>query len=152
MKHILFVCTGNSCRSVMAEGLFKRAIAGRETEFVVGSAGVAAYDGYPSTIETIRAMHAEGIDISGHQSRRLTREMVEKADQIFVMEKLHREMITSFLPGSLGKIHLLTEFSPVKEEKDLEMDVPDPIKTSDNFYREVLKMIEGCVRKIAGTL
>ena len=151
-KNILFVCTGNSCRSVMAEWLFKRRIAAREKEFTVGSAGVAAFDGYPSTLETIRAMRDEGIDMSSHQSRRLTRELVEQADKIYVMEKLHREMIVSFWPQSSGKVHLLTEFSPVQEEKERSLDVPDPIRTTDGFYREVLKMIDGCVQNIAQTL
>ncbi len=149
MKNILFVCTGNSCRSVMAEGLFKKAVAGREKDFIVGSAGVAAFDGYPSTLETIRAMHREGIDISGHQSRRLTREMVEQADKIYVAEKLHQEMILNFWPQSVGKVHLLTEFA---DDKNKGMDVPDPIKTSDEFYREILKMIEKCIHRIVETV
>ncbi len=151
-QNILFVCTGNSCRSVMAEGLFRRAITGRENEFVVGSAGVAAYDGYPSTLETIRAMRTQGIDMSGHRSRRMTREMADAADKIFVMEKIHREMILNFWPQTRGKVHLLTEFSPSINEKQLEMDVPDPIRTSDEFYAEILRIIDGCVREIVKTL
>ncbi len=146
MKNIIFVCTGNSCRSVMAEGLFKRAIAGRPKEYTVSSAGVAAYDGYPSTLETIRAMAAEGVDISGHQSRRLTRDMVERADKIYVMEKMHREMIVNFWPQSSGKVHLLTDFS--EDEKNKGLDVPDPIRQSDEFYRQTLQMIDGCIRNI----
>ena len=148
-KNILFVCTGNSCRSVMAEGLFKKAVAGREKDFTVGSAGIAAFDGYPTTLETIRVMAEKGIDISGHQSRRLTRELVERADKIYVMEKFHREMILNLWPEAVSKVHLLTEFSPGRNPKDPELDVPDPIKTSDSFYREILKMIEGCIHKIA---
>lgn len=150
-QNILFVCTGNSCRSVMAEGLFRRAVAGREKDFVVGSAGVAAYDGYPSTMETIRAMRKEGVDVSGHRSRRLTREMVREADKIFVMEKMHREMILNFWPEAVGKVRLLTQFSPSADEKMLELDVPDPIGTSDEFYGQTLKIIDGCVREIIKT-
>ena len=149
-QNILFVCTGNSCRSVMAEGLFKRAVAGREEDFTVGSAGVAAFDGYPSTPETIQAMQEEGVDVSQHRSRRLTRDLVEKADKIYVMERLHREMILGFWPEAAEKVRLLTEFSPSREKAGL--DVPDPIRTSDNFYREILKIVDGCVRNIARVL
>jgi len=130
MKNILFVCTGNSCRSVMAEGLFKKAVEARAGEFEVGSAGIAAYDGYPSTLETIRVLHEKGVDMSRHQSRRLTRELVEAADEIYVMERMHREMILSFWPDAEEKVHLLTEFSPAKSATR-EEDIPDPIRTTE---------------------
>ncbi len=149
MKNILFVCTGNSCRSVMAEGLFKRAVAERKNDFKVSSAGVSAMDGYPSTLETIRAMKQQGIDVAGHQSRRLTRELVEEADHIYVMEKVHRDMIFSCWPEAISKVCLLTDYSPASYEAGT--NVPDPIQNSDDFYRQVLKMIDGCVQKIVVT-
>ena len=136
----------------MAEGLFRRAVTGREKEFVIGSAGVAAVDGYPSTLETIRAMSEAGIDISGHKSRRLTRELAESADKIYVMEKLHREMIVNFWPHLRERVHLLTEFLPEAEQKNLTVDIPDPIHLSDDFYRRVLKMVDDCIKKIAETI
>ena len=135
----------------MAEGLLKQAVAGRKNEFEIGSAGIAAYDGYPSTLETIRVMHEAGADVSDHRSRRLTRELVDRADKIFVMEKMHREMIVNFWPEASDKVHLLTEFSP-EDARRRDADVPDPIRTSDEFYREILRIIDECVRRIAATL
>lgn len=149
MKNVLFVCTGNSCRSVMAEGLFKKAVQGREHEFVVGSAGIAAADGFPSTPETIRAMKEEGVDVASHKARRLTRTIAEKADEIFVMEKMHQDMIVDVWPDLAPKVHLLTEYSPQDKGKEVLIDVPDPIRMSDQFYRNVRKMIEDCIANIA---
>lgn len=150
MKRVLFVCTGNSCRSVMAEGLFRRAVASRAKDFEVGSAGVAAMDGYPSTMETIRAMKQAGVDVAGHQSRRLTAELVKEADYIFVMESVHRDMILGYWPEAASKVRLLMEFSP--EARLAGAGVPDPISRSDEFYNHVLKMIDGCIQKIAASV
>ena len=147
-KNVLFVCTGNSCRSVMAEGLFKKAVEGRQDQYVVGSAGVAAMDGYPSTLETIRALKRQGVDMSGHRSRRLTREMVRLADKIFVMERLHKSMILEAWPEAGEKVHLLTEFSESRPSSDQAQDVPDPIRGTDEYYNGILEIVNRCIERI----
>ena len=78
MKTILFICTGNVCRSPMAEGLFRRAVAGRG-EFRVFSAGLGAVDGQPPTPHSVTAMRELGVDISGQRSRMLTTELVRQS-------------------------------------------------------------------------
>jgi glycine hydroxymethyltransferase len=75
MKTILFVCTGNICRSPMAEGLFRQAVKGRN-DFRVLSAGVGAVDGLPPSEFATRALKELGIDISKQRSRMLTAELV----------------------------------------------------------------------------
>jgi predicted protein tyrosine phosphatase len=75
MKTILFICTGNVCRSPMAEALFQRAVAGRG-EFRVFSAGLGAVDGHPPTAHSVTAMQELGMDISGQRSRMLTTDLV----------------------------------------------------------------------------
>jgi protein-tyrosine-phosphatase len=138
MKRILFVCTGNSCRSVMAEGLFRKIAAARSAEFSVASAGVSAPDGFPATQETVNALKEEGVDVSRHRSRRLTPEMIREADHIFVMERMHREMVLELVPEAKSKISLLSG----------EHDIPDPIRMSGLFYRNVLLTIRESVKKI----
>ena len=150
MKNILFVCTGNSCRSVIAEGLLRYMTKGSEHEFSVGSAGVSALDGYQATQSTVRAMQEAGIDVLGHRSRRLTQEMVNAADKIFVMENMHKMMVLDAAPGACGKVHLLKEFASEKGAAD--MDIPDPIRMSDAFYRKVLLEIRDCVVNIIQSL
>ena len=138
MKKILFVCTGNSCRSVMAEGLFRKIVGDRIREFSVASAGVSAADGFPATQETVVVMKEEGVDVSRHRSQRLTPQMIREADRIFVMEKMHRDMVLELVPEAKDKISLLTE----------EQDIPDPIRMSGLFYRNVLSSIRDSVGKI----
>ncbi|MGH7197528.1 MAG: low molecular weight protein arginine phosphatase [Candidatus Omnitrophota bacterium] len=138
MKKILFVCTGNSCRSVMAEGLFRKITGSRAGEFSVVSAGISAPDGFPATEETLTALKEEGVDVSGHRSKHLTAQMVREADRIFVMEKMHRDAVLQLVPEAKNKISLLTE----------NHDIPDPIRMSGLFYRNVLSTIRDSVKKI----
>ena len=151
MKKILFVCTGNSCRSVMAEGLLKQLVSSRP-DVQVASAGISAVDGYPATQETVHAMRGLGVDVSRHKSRRLTDAMVHEADKIFVMEMAHRDWILNLAPGAAHKVALLTEYADDEGYVKKFMDVPDPIRMSDNFYKNVLTVIQTCVRNIAARI
>ena len=152
MKNILFVCTGNSCRSVMADVLFKRMAADKNEKYSVGSAGVFAMDGYPPTQETIRVMNEEGVDVSGHRSRRLTFDLVRAADKIYVMEFVHKAAVLSSWPETLEKVFLMTEFSSNPKKKKEEINIPDPIHRADLFYKEVLGTIRDCVQNIVKNL
>src|ERR1043165_7438254 len=97
MKTILFVCTGNICRSPMAEGLFRHAIKGRN-DYRVISAGVGAIDGQPPSVHAVRALADLGIDISKQRSRMLTAEVVQQADYIFRMTHSHVDSINLLYP------------------------------------------------------
>ena len=152
VKKILFVCTGNSCRSVMAEGLFKHLTADRAAEFSVSSAGTGAVDGYPASEQTIRVMKEEGVDVTEHQSQRLTFEMVRSSDRIYVMETAHKEFVLRLCPEAAGKVFLLTEFSSHENGSAAEIDIPDPIQMSDSFYKNVLFIIRDCIGKIVVSL
>jgi protein-tyrosine-phosphatase len=148
-KNILFVCTGNSCRSVMAEGIFKQAVSDRADEFIVGSAGVRAMDGFPASAETIRVMKEHGIDVSHHKSRRLTPAMVRAADKILVMEVLHKLEILQSWPEAGEKVHLLTDYAGNAKSRGLEIEIPDPIQMSESFYKNVFQEIRECVLVLA---
>ncbi len=146
-KRILFVCTGNSCRSVMAEGLFKKMTEDRRAEYSVMSAGISAPDGFPATPDTLHVLEGEGVDMSGHASQRLRPEMVLAADKVFVMEKFHKDWVLKLVPQAAGKVHLLTEFAP-NDDFGGQEDIPDPIRMSANFYKNVLVVIRRCIERI----
>jgi RpiB/LacA/LacB family sugar-phosphate isomerase len=131
MKTILFVCTGNVCRSPMAEGLFRRAVQGRG-DFRVVSAGLGAVDGQPPTPHSVTAMRELGIDISGQRSRMLTAELVRSADFIFGMTHGHVDTIALLYPPAAEKTFLLREFDETLEV--YEKDISDPIGSPYDVY------------------
>jgi glycine hydroxymethyltransferase len=139
MKTILFLCTGNVCRSPMAEALFRRAAAGRG-EFRALSAGLGAVDGEPPTAHSVTAMRELGMDISGQRSRTLTTELVRQADYIFGMTHSHVDAMALLYPLAAEKTFLLREFDDSLE--DFEKDISDPIGGSYEIYENCRDQIE----------
>ena len=127
MKTILFICTGNVCRSPMAEGLFRQAVDGRG-EFRIFSAGLGAVDGQPPTPHSVTAMRELGIDISAQRSRALTADLVRQADYIFGMTHGHVDTIGLLYPAAAEKTFLLREFDESLEP--YEKDIADPDRQS----------------------
>ena len=108
-KIVLFVCTGNSCRSVIAQTLFKKIIfeKGLDDKIEVLSAGTAAPRGLKPTKGTIKVLQREGIDISEYRSQKLTAEILKVADLVVVMEKRHRYNLIELYPQKSDKIFLI---------------------------------------------
>jgi len=139
MKTILFVCTGNVCRSPMAEGLFRHAVKGRG-DFCVLSAGVGAIDGQPPSAYAVQALRELGIDIAQQRSRMLTAELVNQADYIFGMTHGHVDAVNLLYPQAVEKTFLLREFDDTLDV--FEKDISDPIGGSLEVYLECRDQIE----------
>ncbi len=151
-KTVLLVCTGNSCRSVMAAGLLKVLLSGKG-DYKIMTAGVAAIKGMPPTYEAIQVMSEQDIDVSDHRSSPLSDEMIAETDLILVMETRHKENILRRNPEAKGKVHLLSEFGRIeREDKLVEPNIPDPIGKSIEFYRKVLDMIKESIARVAKKL
>ena len=106
MKKILFVCTGNVCRSPMAEGLLRHMLRGRN-DIQVTSAGLGALEGVGATGAAIEVMAELGIDISSHVSQSLGSELVRQADFILTMTRQHYDAIQALHPAAAEKAFLV---------------------------------------------
>ncbi|MFQ5867192.1 MAG: low molecular weight protein arginine phosphatase [bacterium] len=144
-KKILFVCTGNTCRSVMAQGLFKKMLREEGIENVrVNSAGIAALPSYGIHGLLEKVLKEEGIEISNHKPAQITPQIVRDADLILVMERRHKEAILEMALEVENRVFLLKEFAGEKEN----LDIPDPIGQPEEVYRSRLQEIRGYLVKI----
>ncbi len=150
MKTILFVCTGNVCRSPMAEGIFRHAVRDRAQQFRVLSAGVGAISGQAASQHTVAALRELGIDLSNFRSRMLTAQLVAEADYIFGMTRGHVEAIALLYPQALEKAFLLREFDETLDF--FEKDISDPIGGSYDVYLNCRDQIEQGIQSMLNYL
>jgi protein-tyrosine-phosphatase len=146
-KIFLFVCTGNSCRSVMAEYLFKN-MAGERPDVEAFSAGTSVFFKSSASAETISVLKQVGIDATKHQSRPISNMLLKKADLIFVMTRAHRMQILERAPSVEKRIYLLKEFSTTSKGYETDLDIMDPIGRPHEAYEECMQVIQDAVGKI----
>ncbi len=149
-KRIMFVCTGNTCRSPMAEYILKN-ILSKSSPYVVRryeiiSRGIIFLDNQPISNDTYNILkEKENIDASSHRSQKIDRDVVLSSDLIFVMEEIHREHIVKIEPTSEPRIFPLKKFLP----PNLERDIPDPIGKSYDFYEEVYSLLRKAIEELS---
>jgi RpiB/LacA/LacB family sugar-phosphate isomerase len=144
MKTILFVCTGNVCRSPMAEGLLRQALRDDPNVRVL-SAGLGALDGQPATEASVDVMIELGIDISRHTSQSLRVPLIEAADFIFTMTRQQQDAIQAIYPMAAEKTFLLREF---ENAEVIGKDIADPIGQPIEVYRRTRDQIRAAMPSI----
>ncbi len=153
---ILFVCTGNTCRSVMAHGLLQKMLeekaqqaergSGEDEQITIASAGLAALEGQPATPEALAQLQEEGVDFSHHRARRVTREMLEEADLVLAMTRSHLASLQQHFPDFQEKIWLFSRYCLDREE-----DIPDPFGIPGSYKTVSGKLKEG-IQALVGKL
>lgn len=150
--NVLFVCTGNTCRSPIAEEVADDA-AGRSIHYKdisFDSAGTFACEGEPAAEEAIEVMQELGLDLEKHKARQFTKELAEWADVILAMEAKHIEEMEAMAPDEEHKMHTLLGFAQGIDGYPGEAgyDVMDPYKEDIDVYREARDQISEAIDKV----
>lgn len=153
--NILFVCTGNTCRSSMAEGLLKDMVKGVNENINVSSAGISTFEGEPANEKAIKVLKEKNIDISSHKSRQLDMDIIRNSDLILTMTKSHKGIIAYSAPEAKYKVYTLKEYARIINNEEINgnnLDIADPYGMDYNVYELSMKEIEAELKKIINNI
>ncbi len=141
----LIVCSANMCRSPMAHAILEELARKRGlTELQVRSAGTMGFQRAPALDKAIAVCLEHGLSLEQFESSALTRELIEDADLVVVMEDAHFSRVQVLMDGQLlaGKLYYLSEFHP---DKSLPREIPDPVSRGIEHFRHCFDVLEACL-------
>lgn len=138
-EKILTLCTGNICRSPLAEALLRDRLGARGRPVSVSSAGIGALVGHPADETTQRVALRHGVDLSAHRARQLTPEITRHVDLILAMEKHHLEYALRLDPTTRGKVFLIGHWDKA--------EVPDPYRLGEESHQLAYDIISHSVEQ-----
>lgn len=148
---IMFVCTGNICRSAMAEGIAKKILKEEGKEAKVYSCGITAQTGDYATYNAIEAAKNYEVDIKNHQATNIRDAKIEEMDLVLCMTQSHKQSIVYHYPKLQGKVYTLKEYVQ-KDNQEKDLDIQDPwgydLETYQQCCMQIYRYIKEIVKEI----